>query len=111
MAFWLLNLIHRIACGEPYRKANHRELRFFSAIFASIPIWVLLILLFSKREQSYLHEAGTLGICVYWAGGAALVALWIALWVKLVPSAVSWTIATVAWIVMLALIFAGKLNP
>jgi hypothetical protein len=110
MTFWLLNLIHRIASGEPYRKANQRELRFFGAIFASVPIWVVGILLFSKAERSYLHEAGTAGLCLYWAGGGALVALWIALWFKLVPSAISWAIAAVAWIVMIVLDLAGKLG-
>lgn len=110
MAFWLLNLIHRIASGEPYRKANHRELRFFSAIFASIPIWVLLILLFAKPENSYLHKAGTAGLCLYWAGGAALIALWIALWFKLVPTPLSWAVAAVAWTVMIVLDIAGKLG-
>lgn len=111
MAFWLLNLIHRIASGEPYRKANQRELRFFSAIFASIPIWVLLIFLFSPAEESYLHKAGTAGICLYWVGGGALIALWITLWVKFVPTSVSWAVAAVAWIVMLVLDLAGKLGP
>jgi ABC-type dipeptide/oligopeptide/nickel transport system permease component len=110
MAFWLLNLIHRIASGEPYRKANQRELRFFSAIFASIPVWVLLIFLFSKAEQTYLHKAGTSGICLYWAGGAALIALWIAAWVKFIPPAVSWAVAAAAWIVMIVLDLAGKLG-
>jgi hypothetical protein len=110
MAFWLLNLIHRIASGEPYRKANQRELRFFGAIFASIPIWVLFILLYSKPERSYLHKADTAGLCLYWAGGAALVALWITLWVKLVPTTVSWAIAAGAWIVMIILDLTGKLG-
>ncbi|HEX3624744.1 MAG TPA: hypothetical protein VH280_04885 [Verrucomicrobiae bacterium] len=110
MAFWLLNLIHRIASGEPYRKANQRELRFFGAIFASVPVLVLLILLFSKPEESYLHQAGTLGLCVYWAGGAALVALWIFLWVKYVPTAVSWAIAAAAWIVMIVMDLTGRLG-
>jgi hypothetical protein len=111
MAFWLLNLIHRIASGEPYRRANHRELRFFSAIFASVPIWVLLIFLFSKAEESYLHKAGIAGIYLYWAGGAALIALWITLWVKFVPSTVSWTVAAMAWIIMIAMTIAGRLSP
>jgi hypothetical protein len=110
MAFWLLNLLHRIASGEPYRKANQRELRFFGAIFASVPIWVLLIILFSKAEESYLHKAGTAGICFYWAGGAGLVALWIWLWVKFVPTAVSWTVAAVAWGILIVLAIAGKLS-
>ncbi|HXC37131.1 MAG TPA: hypothetical protein VNV43_14735 [Candidatus Acidoferrales bacterium] len=110
MAFWLITLIHRIASGEPYRKANQRELRFFGAVFASIPIWVLVIFLFSRAERSYLHEAGTAGLCLYWAGGAALVALWITLWFKLVPTAISWAIAAVAWIAMIVMLIAGKLG-
>ena len=110
MAFWLLNLIHRIASGEPYRKANHRELRFFGAIFASIPIWVLGIFLFSNAEESYLHKAGIAGLCLYWAGGAILIALWIALWVKFVPSTVSWAVAAAAWTIMIVLALAGKLG-
>ena len=110
MAFWLLNLIHRIASGEPYRRANQRELRFFSAIFASVPIWILLIFLFSKAEETYLHKAGIAGICLYWAGGAALVALWIYLWVKFIPSTVSWTVAAAAWAIMILMLFAGKLG-
>lgn len=85
-------------------------MRFFSAIFASIPIWVLLIFLFSKAEQAYLHKAGTAGICLYWAGGAVLVALWIAIWVKVIPSTVSWAVAVTAWIVMIVLDLAGKLG-
>lgn len=111
MAFWLLNLIHRIASGEPYRKANQRELRFFSAIFASLPIWALFILVFSDAEKTYLHNAGTLGICLYWVGGAALIALWIAFWFKFIPTSVSWAVAVAAWIVMIALDLAGKLGP
>lgn len=110
MAFWLLNLIHRIASGEPYRKANQRELRFFGAIFASVPIWVLFILLFSKPERSYLHKADTVGLCLYWAGGATLVVLWIALWFKLVPTALSWAVAAGAWTVMIILDLTGKLG-
>ncbi|HEV2328307.1 MAG TPA: hypothetical protein VGY56_05915 [Verrucomicrobiae bacterium] len=110
MAFWLINLIHRIASDEPYRKANQRELRFFGAIFASVPIWVLFIFLFSKAERSYLHEAGIAGLCLYWAGGATLVALWIRLWVKFVPTTVSWAVAAGAWIVMIVLDLTGKLG-
>lgn len=110
MAFWLLNLIHRIASGEPYRKANRRELRFFGAIFASIPIWVLLILLFADAEKSYLHLAGTVGLFLYWVGGAGLVALWITLWFKFVPTTVSWSVAAVAWTVMIVLDLTGKLG-
>lgn len=110
MAFWLLNLLHRIASGEPYRKANPRELRFFSAIFASIPIWVLLIFLFSRAEQSYLHKAGPAGIFFYWAGGATLVALWIWLWVKWIPTAISWTVAAAAWSILIVMAIAGKLS-
>lgn len=84
-------------------------MRFFGAIFASIPIWVLFILLFSQGERSYLHKAGTAGLCLYWIGGAALVALWIRLWVKFVPTAVSWAVAAGAWILMIILYLAGKL--
>jgi hypothetical protein len=111
MGFWLIHLINRIASGEPYRKANPRELRFYSAIYASMPIWALVIFLFSKAENSYLGKAGTAGVCLYWAGGAALIALWLALWVKFVPAAVSWAVAAVAWIVMFVLAFTGRLGP
>jgi hypothetical protein len=111
MGFWLINLITRIASGEPYRKANPRELRFFSAIYASMPIWVLFIFLFSQVENSYLAKAGTADVYLYWTGGAGLIALWLALWVKFVPATVSWAVAAVAWIVMIVLSFAGKLGP
>lgn len=86
-------------------------MRFFSAILASLPIWVLFISLFSAAEESYLHTAGTVGLCLYWVGGAGLIALWIALWVKFIPPTVSWAVAAIAWAVMIVLDLAGKLGP
>jgi hypothetical protein len=105
----LIGLIIRILSGEPYRKATPWELRFYSATFAIIPIMLLLVSFF-PGVFSYIDKLGTVGLYVWWFVCVGVGIALFAVWLKLVPAAVSWTLATVAWVAVIWLAFAGKLG-
>jgi hypothetical protein len=103
---WLLLWIIRWASGERFRKATSGELRWFSAFFAFVPVWLLL---FADMGHSYLDKAGVFGIWLYIMACIGLMALWLAVWIKFVPAIVSWVVGAIIWIVMLYLIFTGRI--
>jgi hypothetical protein len=108
MGNWLVGLIIRIASGEPLRKAKPWELRFYSMTFAFTPVLMLLFFLFPPIA-SYLNKASTVGLYLFWFACVGVGVALLTVWVKLIPPAVSWTVAAMAWIVVIVLAFDGKL--
>ena len=101
----LFRLLFRILSGEPYRKATPAELRWYSGAVAFLPVWLGL---FVRVGHSYLEQAGGLGIWLYAMAGIGVVILWLAVWARFVPAAVSWAVAALVWIVALYLAFTGR---
>ena len=103
---WLLIWIFRLGRGERLRKATPGELRWYSAAFVFVPIWLVL---FARVGFSYLDRASAFGVWLYMMGCIGVAALWLAVWVRFVPAVVSWVVAAIVWIVILVLAFTCKL--
>jgi hypothetical protein len=102
----LLHLLFRILSGEPYRKATPTQLRWYSAAFAFIPIWMVL---FVDVGRSYLDKANGVGIWFYVMGCLLTAGLCLVVWVRFVPTAVSWVFAAIVWIITLFLALTNRL--
>ncbi len=102
----LIGLLSRILSGEPYRKATPRELRWYSALFALLPVWLVIFVYVGK---SWLDHASGIGIGLYLMGSGLGGLLILAMWARFVPAKISWLAAAVIWSVTLYLAITGKL--
>jgi len=103
---WLSLFILRLLMGERFRKATPSELRWYSAWFAFLPIWLALSV---EIGHSYLDRAGPIGIWLYAMSIIVVGFLWLAAWAKFVSSTVSWWIGGIVWVIALRLAFSGRL--
>lgn len=89
--------------GRHLRKATPKELRWFSAIYLFLPIWLVS---FAHIGHAYLDRAGAGGIWVYMMGCVFVGFLSLWFWVRFVSATVSWWLAGFVWVITLWLALA-----
>jgi uncharacterized membrane protein YecN with MAPEG domain len=99
----------RILSGEPSQKAKPRMFRVYGAIFAFIPVGII-VLCFLPGVASYLDKVGVIGLYLWWFICAGVGIFTLRLWVRFIPVAVSWALAALAWIAMIWLTFTAILG-
>ncbi len=92
--------------GERFRKTTTTELRWYSAGFVALPIWLAL---FARLGHSYLEKAGAMGILGYMMASILCGFLWLAVWARFMPSNVSWWVGGFVWAIALWLALTNKL--
>jgi hypothetical protein len=102
----LIGLFIRILSGERLRKATPGELRWSAGFFAFIPVFLPLG---AHLGGPYLDRASGVGIWFYMMAGMLGAFLWLAIWTRFVPPAVSWAFGAVVWVVVLWLALTNRL--
>jgi hypothetical protein len=105
------SVLLRLAMGRRLRKATTKELRWYSAFFAFLPIWMVLFAnLGPGLGPSRFDRIGLVGL---WFCAMAIIlgvsmSLWG--WAKFVPAKVSWWIGGVIWSITIGLAFTDRLR-
>jgi hypothetical protein len=95
---WLTIWIIRFVSGERFRKATPRDNRFWSGFFFLFPIYFFVMMAF---ERPFLHNASAVTIWLVLTPVCVALVFGSFLWARLVPARISWTLAAVAWPVLL----------
>jgi hypothetical protein len=96
--YWFIMLITRFVFGERVNKPTPEENRLASAYFLFFPIFGGAALKFSAK---FIHGATD---SVYLLVGLATIAVAyfvVMVWAKFIPAAVTWTLAGIAWAVVI----------
>lgn len=98
--------IARFALGERFRKATPADMRLHSSCFALIPIFIEL---FGHLGKSVMDKGTYLIIVLYMS--AFVIGFWIAIkiWIRFIPTMVSWIIGGIEWTAMFYLALTGRL--
>lgn len=102
LGIFLLGLLS----GERPRKATPTELRWYSAEFLFIPIWMTM---FVYIGRTYLDRVDAIGIWLYIMAFLFVGFVLVAGWARFVSANVSWCIGGLVWVVTLFLAITGRL--
>lgn len=91
---------------DRFRKSTPKELRWYSAFFAFMPIWGALCIYFG---HSYLDRAGPVGLWLCAMGAMLGFSVWIWVWTRFVSAKVSWWFGGCVWLVTLWLALSNRL--
>jgi hypothetical protein len=102
----LINLLVRILSGEQFRKATPTELRWYSAGFLFLPIYLVG---FVRLGHSFLDRASAGSIWLFMMASFLMAGTVLYTWVRFIPAAVSWMCGAVVWAATLFLAFTNRL--
>jgi hypothetical protein len=109
--YYLVDLIFRICRGERLEKTTSRGWRVYGAILLFFPILIALLFYDSGKSpiQKLLDQNSMANILLPLLGSVTWI-LCLIIWIKYVPTIISWIFIPIVWTIVLRLAFAGIIH-